>query len=332
MPVETELYDTLKVSVSASHIEIKKAYRKLALQHHPDKGGNADTFKKISAAYEILSDKEKKDIYDKHGKNGLEQSNTIPQEMFTNLFNQSSFSGLFNMFNNVRKAQEKCVPCIHKREVTLEEICTRRVLKIALTRDRVCKCQKNISSRQKCNNCDGKGKNIRTVQMGPFLQQFVQPCSECKGHGTIAQFCGECRSGVVDSQKVFSVHLTPDIYHGYQYKYSGEGSEVYGKLPGDFIVEIHIKKHPQFILQNKDLLYNKNITLVEALCGYNEIIAHPSGENIKIDFQGVISPNEERIVIAKGINIEGNLRVIHTIIFPKSITEVQSKQIKEIFI
>lgn len=331
MPVETELYDTLKVSVSASHIEIKKAYRKLALQHHPDKGGDADTFKKISAAYEILSDKEKKELYDKHGKNGLERSNTVPHEMFANLFNQSPFNGLFNMFNNVRKAQEKHISCTHKRVVTLEEICTRRILKIALTRDRLCECQKKLDSRYKCGDCNGNGKIVRTMQLGPMIQQIVQPCMKCQGHGTIARFCGNCKNGVVETQKIFSVHLTPDIYSGYQYKFSGEGSEVYGKLPGDFIVEIHIQNHPQFVLQNKDLLYTKKITLVEALCGYEDILTHPSGEKIELKFQGVINPNEERMVIAKGINTEGNLRVLHTVIFPKSLTDIQSKQIKEIF-
>ena len=95
MPVETELYDILEISPTATQEEIKKAYRKKALVSHPDKGGDPETFKKVNSAYEILSDPEKRELYNRGGKNGLQESGQIPEDMLNAMFG-NIFQKLFN--------------------------------------------------------------------------------------------------------------------------------------------------------------------------------------------------------------------------------------------
>ena len=335
MVVETELYDTLGVAPDASISEIKKAYKILALKYHPDKNPDKnaeDMFKKITGAYEILSDEEKRELYNIHGKNGLQSSGTVPQDIFSSLFG-SSFSSPFNIFNNMFKAQNvtmRTKPFVYERLVTLEDLCTRKIINIKVTRDRVCKCQKTQSSQVKCEKCDGKGQIIQTTNFLNMVQQVRFACDKCKGVGLCSPYCGECKNGIIDDPKVFSIHLTPEIYSGYQYKFAGEGNEVFGVLPGDFIVTIKHKPHAQFTVDKQDLVYNRETTLLEALCGYNALVLHPSGSNVEISVKGVVSPSEKVVVPNKGLDENGNMIVVHNIIFPKELKKEQIKKLKEI--
>jgi DnaJ family protein A protein 2 len=337
MPVETELYETLEVSPTASQAEIKKAYRKLALIHHPDKGGNQETFKKITAAHEILSDEEKRQVYDTHGKNGLQHSGAVPEDMFASLFGDlgatfgGGFGGVFNMFQNARNAVRRTQPVVYQRAVSLEELCTRKVINIKVTRDRVCNCQKIHSNQSRCSDCNGQGRIVRTMMLGPgIMQQSQAMCGKCKGSGMCSQSCDECKNGIVEEAKVFNIHLTPDMGNGYQYKFAGEGNELPGVLPGDFIVVVAHKPHEQFQVNNMNLVYHRKTTLLEALCGYDSLVLHPSGENVELSFKGVIPPNGEKEIVGKGMDTGGNLVIIHDIVFPEELSAEKQKKLKKI--
>ena len=325
MPVETELYDTLGVAPDATIGEIKKAYRKLALIHHPDKGGDENTFKKITAAYEMLKDDEKRKMYDNFGKDGLRGASGISPDIFAHLFNNSPFGGIFNMFNQMRNATRREKPVIFQREVTLEELCKRKVLSIKVTRNRVCNCQQNAAGDRKCENCQGTGRIREQRVIGPgLIQQTERVCEICRGRGVTAESCGDCNQGVIQSPKIFHVHLTPDMPNGYQYKFSGDGNESPGVLPGDFIVLITHKPHEQFGVHEKHLIYKRKTTLKEALCGYDALVIHPTGENIALIVRGVISPGEQRVIKGKGLGVMGDLYVEHHIVFPRSLTKKQT--------
>jgi DnaJ family protein A protein 2 len=331
MPVETKLYDTLEVAPTATTGEIKKAYRKLALKHHPDKGGNEEKFKKITGAYEILKDTEKRQLYDQFGASGLRNSGQIPTDIFSSLFGGSPMSGIFNMFQDMRNAVRKSQPVVYNRAVTLEELCTRKVLNIKVTRDRVCACQQNQSQEQKCSTCRGSGRlqQQRVIQPG-VIQQINTVCITCSGRGVIIQSCGSCKNGVIQDPKIFHIHLTPDMNHQYQYKFGGEGNESPGVLPGDFIVVILHKPHEQYKVVQKNLVYTRKTTLKEILCGYNSLVLHPTGENIELSFKGVIDPKGKKLVKGKGLDSSGDLIVLHDVIFPETLTEEQMEKIGEI--
>jgi len=322
MPVNNELYATLEVSVTASVDEIKKAFRRLALIHHPDKGGDEEQFKRIKMAYEILKDVEKRDIYDRFGLDGLKHG---PQSnIFDNLFD-GGIGNIFNMFTNVRRAMTKSKPIFYDREVTLEELCTRKVIAIKVTRDNVCICCN--TNKQVCKSCGGRGM-FQNVIGGIFVTKSV--CTDCNGHGTNISYCGECKNGIVDDCKLFNIYLTPEMHNGYHYKFPGEGNQYPGVLQGDFIVNIKYKKHPQFSVDNGNLIYKRRTSLREALCGYESLVLHPNGESVKISFSGIIPPDGKKTIAGKGMDVGYDLVVIHDVYFPEKLSEKQIQKINKI--
>ena len=131
LPVNNdEYYNILNVTKESTQNEIKKAYRKLALKHHPDKGGDPETFKKISIAYDTLSDPTKKELYDKYGEDGIKQNGNVhnPHDIF------SMFFGGNNNFNN-KPTKGKDV--VHNLKVSLEDIYNGRIMKISVNRQRL---------------------------------------------------------------------------------------------------------------------------------------------------------------------------------------------------
>lgn len=139
------LYELLGVESSASFDQIKKSYRKLALKHHPDRGGDKEKFQEIQEAWEVLGDKEKRDIYDKHGLDGLKEGGGGAG--MDDIFSQ--------MFGGARRQQpsgpKKGKPVMHPLKVTLEEIYKGKTTKIAVNRERI---------HPKADGKDGKERKV----------------------------------------------------------------------------------------------------------------------------------------------------------------------------
>lgn len=324
-----ELYDLLEIEPSASPEEIRKAFRNVSKKHHPDRGGDEETFKKINSAYEILNDPQKREIYDKYGKDGLKNSGTVPEDMFSSMFGMLNLNNMFgNFFNQKRKTEST----IHKQMVTLENLCTRKVIKLKVTRDRVCECFSEQNS-QTCNECQGRGVTIIMRQFGPMIQQIQQNCNRCQGLGKVYNSvnCNKgCKDGILQVPKIFEIHLTPNLENGYKYIFKEEGNQNKGCIAGDFIVLILYEKHPVFEVQNKDLIVNHTISLKEALCGHELFIDHPSGEKIQLRIEEVTTPYTNRF-IQKGLTDEGKLEIRYKIDFPDKLDIHQKEIIGSIF-
>lgn len=329
MPVETELYDILEVPVTATQEEIKKAYRKKALQHHPDKGGDQETFKKLNAAYEILSNPEKRELYNNSGKTGLRDSGDVSEDvlaaMFGNIFQKmGGFGNMFGILRNVHNAIRKTQPTIHHLNVSLEDLCTRKIVKLKVTRERICPCCDDNKA-MSCSECNGKGNKILIRQFGPgMFQQMQHPCEKCQGHGKIYESCEKCQNGIKQDPKIFEVHLTPEFENGYKYIFNNEGNQMRGYESGDFIAVIIRKEHPKFQVKGQNLIYKKEISLKEALCGVSFDITHPSGEILAISTHEVISPETVQI-LPKGMVDGASMEIHYKIIFPKTLTPEQTK-------
>lgn len=312
--VETELYEILEVHYTASQEDIKKAYRNKAKNFHPDKGGDPQVFQKINGAYEILSNPEKREIYNKKGKNGLKESG-ISENVF-----QTMFGGVFNIFRN---AIYKTPPLIFTRYVKLEELCTRKVLKLKVERKRLCDCI-DENKTQSCLSCSGNGYISKIQQLGPgFIMENRMKCNSCQGTGKVYLSCENCKDGSITETKVFEVYLTPEFENGYKYLFRNEGNQFRGQEIGDFIVVLFYEKHSVFDIENKDLIYTHTISLKEALCGHTIIIKHPSGDILNIENKDITNFDTVKIEHGKGISENGNLKIKYKIQFPEKLSTEQ---------
>ena len=222
-PVDNEgYYKILGVSKDASQEELKKAYRKLAVKHHPDKGGDPETFKEISSAYDVLSDPEKKDLYDKYGKEGVEQGgggSRDAEDIFSSLFGGGRGGG------GGRRGPQKTPPIKHALNVKLEDVYKGKSSKLKITRDVLCKSCSGAGGQagfeKSCSTCSGRGAKMMLRQLGPGMMQQIQvPCDSCSGEGkTIDRrlMCKDCSGKKVTKEsKIVEVHVDRGVKNGHK--------------------------------------------------------------------------------------------------------------------
>jgi DnaJ homolog subfamily A member 2 len=281
----TKFYEILGVSKDATSDEMRKAYRRLAAKHHPDKeGGSQEKFQELQAAYEVLSDPEKKQIYDKYGEDGL-------KEGMGGGSGADIFDLLMNRGGGVKKAKPKSKSLLYPMKVTLEDIYCGNSKFLEIKRYRICSTctgsgSKDPKADTKCSSCKGQGRRtiLQRIPMG-MIQQVVD-CDECKGTGTkIAEKdkCKSCKGEKVTHQtKALEIHVDKGAPDGKRYTFEGESDEVPGVTPGDVFVEIQIEKHSKFIRRGADLVYKVEINLLQALTGFEIIIEHLDKRNVRL--------------------------------------------------
>jgi DnaJ family protein A protein 2 len=186
-----ELYDVLGVPKTATEAEIKKAFRKKALEHHPDKGGEEAQFKEVNAAYEVLGNAEKRELYDKYGLEGVKNGGG----------GMSGFEDIFSMFGGggggqARKQRRKVQPTQKEIHVTLEDIYTGKMISIDHKKTILCDdCHgKGGEGVETCKDCKGRGSVMKTAMIGPgMISQQQVACSKCKGQGEVGPTHPDCR-------------------------------------------------------------------------------------------------------------------------------------------
>lgn len=252
--VDTEkLYEVLGVDKKADEKEIKKAYRKLAVKHHPDKGGDEHLFKEINAAYEILSDPKKRELYDKYGLEGVEQEGGP---------GMAGGEDLFSMFfggggRGRRSAGPRKGPSIqHPLRVSLEDLYNGKTVKLAINRKVI------VGEAQECSTCGGQGAVMEVRQIGPgMITQMQRACSACNGQGNTAKTKNE--------RKVVEVHIEKGAHHNQKVTFRGMADEMPGRETGDVHFIIQEKEHDVFKRKGADLLLMKDISLNQALTGFS---------------------------------------------------------------
>ncbi|XP_034934732.1 dnaJ homolog subfamily A member 1 [Chelonus insularis] len=280
MVKETTFYDILGVKPGCTQDDLKKAYRKLALKYHPDKNPNeGERFKQISQAYEVLSDPEKKRIYDQGGEQALKEGGISdhfksPMDIFDVFFGH----GLGGRGGRrVRKGQD----VVHRLSVTLEELYKGTTRKLALQKNIVCdKCEGyggKKGSAEQCGTCHGTGFVLQIHQLGPgIVQQTQTKCSGCKGVGERINPRDRCKhcggKKTIRDRKILEVHVDPGMVDGQKIVFSGEGDQEPGLEPGDIVILLDEKQHPIYKRADSNLILTMTLTITEALCGFQKVI------------------------------------------------------------
>lgn len=290
-----DYYDVLGVSKSSSQDEIKKAYKKLAFKHHPDKNPGMEKeaeekFKEISEAYEVLSDSQKRARYDQLGHEGVKSDfggggfgwqNFTHQEDLEDIF--GSFGGLGDIFESFginvggssRRRQshrpQKGSSLQLELSVTLEEVVTGCEKEIKISHEETCKkCHgsgaKHGSKKEKCSACHGAGR----ISFSQGFFNVARVCERCQGEGEIVkELCEACRGrGVKVVAKKIKVQVPKGVESGIRLRISNEGNAgAKGGAPGDLYVVIYIEDHDIFKRQDSDIVVEVPITFTQAALG-----------------------------------------------------------------
>jgi molecular chaperone DnaJ len=300
MAEKRDYYEVLGVSKDASKSEIKDAYRKLAMQYHPDRNKAADAeekFKEISEAYAVLSDDQKRQQYDTLGHAGFDQRYTSEDIFrgadFDSIFRDIGFGDLFRTFfgGGFRERSNRGQDLAYDLEITLEEAAKGTEKEIVVPRTEKCDVCGGSgatpgTSVKTCPKCSGTGK-IRNMRKNSFLMYVqVTPCEECRGRGTIIESpCKKCHgSGLTRKRRKIDVRIPEGIDEGYQLRLRGEGEMApNGGEPGDLYVIVHIKPHDLFMREGDDLWYVLIIGYPQAALGAEISVPTLDGaETVKI--------------------------------------------------
>ncbi|KAJ7098173.1 hypothetical protein B0H15DRAFT_920817 [Mycena belliarum] len=339
---ETKFYDLLEVPPTASEADLKKAYRKKALRLHPDKGGDPDAFKEVTHAYEILSDPDKRAIYDARGEAGLSEQGGMggmdPQDLFSQLFGGGGFGGGGGFFGggggSSRQGPRKTKDLVHRVHVTLEDLYKGKTTKLALTRNRICtKCKgkggKDGAVRT-CNTCSGRGIKVTLRQMGPMIQQIQSPCDECSGTGEIINAkdrCTQCKGKkVLPEKKFLEVHIDKGMKGGQTIQFRGESDESPSAEPGDVVIVVEEKPHERFKRQENDLITEVEIDILTALGGGQFSIKHLDDRAliVKLEPGEIVKHGDLKVIHGQGMPSQrhhepGDMYVKLGVVFPESI-------------
>jgi DnaJ-class molecular chaperone len=302
------MYDVLGLNRDASPEDIKKAYRKLAREHHPDKGGDPEKFKKVQEAYETLNDPQKRQNFDQFGTPDGPQGggNPFPPDFFSQMFG-GNFGG--------NRGPVKRSNFDHELRISLEEAYRGTGRNLRITLEKTC-----FACRQKCPQCQGRGQIQH--HMGPMV--FNQPCGACQGEGGVSRGCGECRGGRKREVLNLELKIPPGVVDGAVMIGHGLGEQPRnpGENPGDIQFHIKIEDHPEFLRQGLDLVWTTKISFEDSVNGKKIKIPHFDGPiEINTADWGVIDPREDYIILFKGFRVDdkmGRLRVSFNVIYPNS--------------
>lgn len=332
----TDLYDILKVNKNADPNEIKKAYRRMAIKYHPDKNQGCKEaekkFKEVGEAYEILSNPEKKEIYDRHGYEAVKENNggmNNPHDIFSNLFGGGG----------MRHHREEEHRAIHKElNISLKDVYNQKSSNEPITYKKLChicegKGLKKGCKEKKCRLCDGRGVQIKIQRQGPMVQQFQIPCGMCNQTGKISKEDDKCTKCHGNKFMNINDNITIDIPRGsksnevIQIERVGD-EDKYG-IRGDIIYHLNIcEEDSDFTRQNDDLILNNvSINLYEALVGTTIKITHLDGKDKYIEINTIIDGKSLYKVCNLGMpvkdsNMYGDLYINFDIKFPENVENI----------
>lgn len=337
-----DFYKLLGLKRSASQKEIKKAYRSKSLEFHPDKNkeeGAADKFAEIAYAYEILTDEEKKGIYDRHGEEGLKQHEQQRgggggHGGFDDIFSHFGFGG----GGRGRQQREQSTPNVDvPLRLTLKQLYLGDVIEVEYVRQVLCvnwqECMRNNQE------CQGPGVKVRMQQIAPgFVQQVQQRDERCVAQGKMWRSnCRDCPNGQTQTEKIaLTIDVNKGMYGGEAITFEGVADEKPGMNPGDLNFVIMEERHEYFHRDGDHLYVTMDIPLVDALTGFSSEFTHLDGHKFTVDVNDVTECDHVMRVAGKGMPRRGgrggygDLYITFDVDFPESLHPKQKEEIRRI--
>ncbi|XP_019457496.1 PREDICTED: dnaJ protein homolog [Lupinus angustifolius] len=311
-------------------------------------------FKELAQAYEVLSDPEKREIYDQYGEDALKEGmggggggggGHDPFDIFQSFFGGSPFGSGGGSRGGRRQRRGEDV--VHPLKVSLDDLYLGTSKNLSLSRNALCsKCTGKGSksgASMKCAACQGTGMKVSIRHLGPsMIQQMQHPCNECKGTGeTISEKdrCTQCQGEkVVQEKKVLQVIVEKGMQNGQKITFPGEADEAPDTITGDIVFVLQQKEHPKFKRKAEDLFVEHTLSLTEALCGFHFVLTHLDGRQllIKSNPGEVIKPDSYKAINDEGMPLyqrpfmKGKLYVHFSVEFPDSVSPDQVKALEAV--
>lgn len=357
--MKKDYYNILGVNKNATKEEIKKSFYKLASKYHPDKGGNADKFKEINEAYQVLSDDNKRREYDTYGQTfngagpnyggGFGGFGGFNPNDFANAQMDFDFSDLGDIFGDVfgggfsnsRKQEKRGRDISVDIEIPFKESIfgtDRKVLINKLSNCTDCKSSGFDINSQKstCNVCNGKGK-IHEVKNTFFGQvQSVRECNLCAGSGqTYSKKCNSCHGdGVKNKREEIHIVVPSGISDGEMIRFGGQGEGIKSGVQGDLFVKVRVAPDKNWSRQGFDLYINHDIKLTDAILGASHKILGLD-DYIEVNIPAGANMNEIIRIPGRGVprndkKTRGDVFVKIRIETPKKLSKSQKALIEEL--
>lgn len=344
-------YDILGVDKKATQDDIKKAFRKLAQKHHPDKGGDESKFKEITEAYATLADDKRRREYDSYGQafqgaggpgaggfdfSGFQQGGMEfdLSDLFGDLgdiFGASRGSG-----RRVRRGRDISIDV----ELTFKESILGAKRSVLITKVGKCEtCEGNGAKpgteMEACKSCNGSGRihETRNSPLGAFTS--VRACPACEGAGTVPkEKCKNCGGhGVLRKEEEVKIEIPKGIDNGEMIRMPGRGEAIKNGLSGDLYVKVHVKPHPVFRKEGANLVMDLPVKLTDALLGTTVSVTTVEDKTLEVKVPVMTKTEEVLRLRGKGVEYDGgagDLLIKATVVLPKKLSAKTKRAIEEL--
>ena len=347
MAIKRDYYEILGVGRDASQDDLRRAFRKLAMQYHPDRNPDdpqaAERFKECSEAYEVLSDPEKRRGYDMFGHAGV----TAGAQGYSG-FEGFGFGDIFDTFfgagfgNRGTRRATRGDDLRYDLTISFQEAFTGVQKEIDVARLIICEVCSGSGAQpgtgfETCNACGGSGQVRRQAQSIFGSVVNITTCPTCAGSGRILRTpCGECRGqGRVERSKRLSVRIPAGVDTGSQIRLQGEGEAGYrGGAPGDLYIVVRVRDHPALKRQDQDVVFELQINMIQAALGDRievptldgpvEVTIPPGtqwGQTFRLGGRGMPHVRTAR---------RGDEYVVVQVVVPKDLTADQKARLREV--
>jgi molecular chaperone DnaJ len=342
-----DYYEVLGVARDADEVTIKKSFRRLARELHPDVSDHPEAefrFREITEAYEVLSSTERRALYDRYGHAGLRSGGFSPTQfdmgnlgdIFASFFGDGIFGSAMGGNPQQRGADLGA-------EIEIELLEAARGATVSVPFDVAVTCKscggdgvEPGTEPLTCPRCEGTGRlhHVSRSVFGDFVR--AQACPECQGRGVIVEHpCTDCDgAGRTIESRELSVDVPAGIHDGQRIRVSGEGhAGALGGRSGDVYVLVHVKPDPRFVREGNDIYSQVDLTIVQAALGATMTVETIDG-TVELELPAGVQPGEVRVLKSKGMPVlqgfgRGDHRVLVNVSVPRHVTDEQRRLLED---